>query len=99
MPKRRFAWNIGALIAFALVLALGTLPSQQPLLEAQATPFVVGAFFVGLLTMAIGRLESLRTRTRSLGLNSQWLGVLIAVAGLLVLAPRSPSPRSCRSTC
>src|SRR5262249_9699396 len=36
-------------------------------------------------TLAIGRLESLRTRTRSLGLNSQWLSVLIAVAGLLVL--------------
>jgi hypothetical protein len=33
----------------------------------------------------MGRLESLRTRTRALGVNSQWLGALIIVAGLVVL--------------
>jgi len=80
-----FRWNIGALVAFAVVLAIGTRPSQQPLLEAQATPFVVGSFFVSLLTLALARLESLRSSTRALALNTQWLGVLIAVAGLLVL--------------
>ncbi|HET6319011.1 MAG TPA: DUF4129 domain-containing protein [Chloroflexota bacterium] len=80
-----FRWNIGALIAFGVVLAVGTRPSQQSLLEAQATPFVVGSFFVSLLTLALARLESLRSSTRALALNTQWLGVLIAVAGLLVL--------------
>ena len=80
-----FRWNIGALIAFAVVLAIGTRPGQQPLLEAQATPFVVGSFFVSLLTLALARLESLRSSTRALALNTQWLSVLIAVAGLLVL--------------
>jgi hypothetical protein len=39
-----------------------------------------------LLTLALGRLESLRTRTRALAVNSQWLGVLVVVAGLVVLA-------------
>jgi hypothetical protein len=80
-----FRWNIGALIAFVLIVAVGTRPSQRPLLETQATPFVVGSFFVSLLTLALARLESLRTRTRALSVNGQWLGVLIAVAGLLVL--------------
>jgi hypothetical protein len=84
--ENAFRWNIGALVVFALVLAVAVRPSQQPLLEARATPFVVGSFFVGLLTMAIARLESLRTRTNALALNTQWLGVLIAVAGLLILA-------------
>jgi hypothetical protein len=81
-----FRWNVGALICFALVLALGTPARSQPLLEAQATPFVVGSFFVSLLTLALARLESLRSSTRALALNSQWLGVLVAVTGLLVLA-------------
>src|SRR5262249_16445304 len=69
----------------ALLLALAIRPSVQPALEARATPFVVGSFFVSLLTLALARLESLRTRTQAIGLNTQWLGVLIAVAGLLVL--------------
>jgi hypothetical protein len=80
-----FRWNVGALIGFALVLAVGTRPSLQPAIEAQATPFVIGSFFVSLLTLSLARLESLRSRTRSLALNSQWLGVLVAVTGLLVL--------------
>jgi hypothetical protein len=80
-----FRWSIGALIGFALLLALAIRPSVQPALEARATPFVVGSFFVSLLTLALARLESLRTRTQAIGLNTQWLGVLIAVAGLLVL--------------
>ncbi len=80
-----FRWSIGALIGFAVLLALAVRPSQQPAIEARATPFVVGAFFVSLLTLALARLDSMRTRSRALGLNTQWLGVLIAVAGLLVL--------------
>src|SRR5262249_54188501 len=81
-----FRWSIGALVCFAVALALAIRPSQQPAIEARATPFVVGSFFVALLTLALARLESLRTRTQALALNTQWLGVLIAVAGLLVLA-------------
>jgi hypothetical protein len=80
-----FRWNVGALIGFAVVLGIGTRPSQQPAIEAQATPFVVGSFFVSLLTLALARLESLRSRSRSLALNTQWLGVLVAVTGLLIL--------------
>jgi Domain of unknown function (DUF4129) len=81
-----FRWSIGALVCFALALALAIRPSQQPAIEARATPFVVESFFVALLTLALARLESLRTRTQALALNTQWLGVLIAVAGVLVLA-------------
>src|SRR5262249_35114016 len=81
-----FRWSIGALVCFAVAVALAIRPSQQPAIEARATPFVVGSFFVALLTVALARLESLRTRTQALALNTQWLGVLIAVAGLLVLA-------------
>ncbi len=80
-----FRWSIGALIGFAVVLAVGVRPSQQPAIELRATPFVVGSFFVALLTLALARLESLRTRSQALALNTQWLGVLIGVAGLLVL--------------
>src|SRR5437762_1811179 len=78
-------WSIGALIGFALLLALSIRSNLQPTMEARATPFVVGSFFVSLLTLALARLESLRTRTQALGLNTQWLGVLIVVAGALVL--------------
>ena len=46
---------------------------------------MVGFFFVSLVTLALGRLESLRTRTRTLGVNGQWLAVLIVVAGSIVL--------------
>ncbi len=80
-----FRWSIGALIGFAVVLAVGVRPSQQPAIELRATPFVVGSFYVALLTLALARLESLRTRSQALALNTQWLGVLIGVAGLLVL--------------
>src|SRR4029453_9057002 len=72
-------------IGFTVLLAVAVRPNQQAAIEARATPFVVGAFFVSLLTLALARLDSLRTRSRALGLNTQWLGVLIAVAGLLVL--------------
>jgi hypothetical protein len=74
------------LIAFALVTTLTTRSSLLPALEAQTTPFVVGFFFVSLLTLALGRLESLRTRTRELAINGQWFGVLVMVTGMTVLA-------------
>ena len=80
-----FRWGIGALVSFALLMAISTRPDLLPTIEAQTTPFVVGFFFVSLLTLALGRLESLRTRTRALAVNTQWLGVLIFVAGLVVL--------------
>jgi hypothetical protein len=80
-----FRWGIGLLVSFALVLAVSTRPALLPTIEAQTTPFVVGFFFVSLLTLALGRLESLRSRTRALALNTQWLGVLIFVAGAVVL--------------
>jgi hypothetical protein len=80
-----FRWGIGLLVTFALLMAISTQPSRLPTIEAQSTPFVVAFFFVSLLTLALGRLESLRTRTRALGVNTQWLGVLILVAGLVVL--------------
>ena len=80
-----FRWGIGLQIAFGLLIAITTRPSVLPSLEAQTTPFLVGFFFVSLLTLALGRLESLRSRTRALGLNTQWFGVLLVVAGLLVV--------------
>jgi hypothetical protein len=80
-----FRWGIARLVALGLVIALTTRPNALPSLEAQTTPFVVGFFFVSLLTLALGRLESLRTRTRQLGVNSQWFGALVVVAGLVVL--------------
>ena len=80
-----FRSGIGLLIAFGLVMAVTTRPSLLAQLEAETTPFVVGFFFASLLTLALGRLESLRTRTRALGLNTQWFGVLVVVAGLVVL--------------
>jgi hypothetical protein len=81
-----FRWGTGALVVAGAAMAIGTTATTRPVLEAQAAPFVVGFFFVSLLTLALGRLESLRSRTRALGLNTQWLGVLIAVAGMLVLS-------------
>ncbi len=80
-----FRWGIGLLLAFALIMTISTRPTLLPAMEAQTTPFVVGFFFFSLLTLALGRLESLRTRTRALGINSQWLGVLVVVAGVVVL--------------
>jgi hypothetical protein len=76
-----FRLGIGLLVTFALIMAISTRPTLLPALEAQTTPFVVGFFFFSLLTLALGRLESLRTRTRALAINSQWLGVLVIVAG------------------
>jgi Domain of unknown function (DUF4129) len=80
-----FRWGIGTLVVFAGLMAISTRPAQLPTLEAETTPFVVGFFFVSLLTLALGRLESLRTRTQALAVNTQWLGVLILIAGLVVL--------------
>jgi hypothetical protein len=80
-----FRWGIGLLVSFGLVMALTTRSSTLPSVEARTTFFVVAFFFVSLVTLALGRLESLRTRTRALGVNGQWLGVLVAVAGAIVL--------------
>ena len=80
-----FRWGIGALVAGAVLMSISTRPAQLPTLEAQTTPFVVGFFFVSLLTLALARLESLRTRSRALAVNTQWLGVLTVVAGVVVL--------------
>src|SRR5579864_5047701 len=74
-----FRWGVGRLALFGLVVAL----SRR--FEAQTTPYVVGFFFLSLLTLALARLESLRTRTRRPTLNTQWLGVLVLVAGGVVL--------------
>jgi hypothetical protein len=83
--ESEFHWGIGLLVAFALLAALTTRSGPLSTLEAQTTPLIVGFFFVSLLTLALGRLESLRTRTRALPVNTQWLGVLVAVAGLVVV--------------
>ncbi|MBV9596775.1 MAG: DUF4129 domain-containing protein [Chloroflexi bacterium] len=80
-----FRWGIGRLALFGLVLALATRASVLPVVEARTTPFVVGFFFFSLLTLALGRLESLRTRTRRPSLNTQWLAVLVVVAAAVVL--------------
>src|SRR6266851_6194552 len=83
--ENAFRWGLGLLVVFALIMAISTRPSLLRVIEAQTTPFVVAFFFFSLLTLALGRLESLRTRTRALGINSQWLGVLVVVAGVVVL--------------
>jgi hypothetical protein len=80
-----FRWGIGRLAVFALVVGISTRPSVLPGVEAATTPFVVGFFFISLLTLALGRLESLRSRTRRPSLNTQWLAVLIVVAAGVVL--------------
>jgi len=81
-----FRWGIARLVAFGVVMALTTRPSALRSLEGPTTPFVVGFFFVSLVTLSLGRLESLRTRTRRVGVNSQWFGALVAIAGVVVLA-------------
>jgi hypothetical protein len=80
-----FRWGIARLAVFGLVIAISTRPSVLPGVEAATTPYVVGFFFISLLTLALGRLESLRTRTRKPSLNTQWLAVLIVVAAGVVL--------------
>ncbi|MBV9577418.1 MAG: DUF4129 domain-containing protein [Chloroflexi bacterium] len=80
-----FRWGIGRLALFTLVMALTTRAGGLHAVEAQTTPFVVGFFFVSLLTLALARLESLRTRTRRPSLNTQWLSVLVVVAAAVVL--------------
>jgi hypothetical protein len=81
----RVRWGIGLLISVALLTALSVAPSVLTSIKAQTTPFVVGFFFVGLITLALGRLESLRSRTRVLALKTEWLGILVGVAGGVVL--------------
>jgi hypothetical protein len=80
-----FRWGIARIAAIALMMALAVRPSLIPTLEAQTTPYVVGFFFCSLLTLALARLESLRTRTRRPSLNTQWLAVLVVVAAAVVL--------------
>jgi Domain of unknown function (DUF4129) len=80
-----FRWGVARLALFAVVMALAIRPSLRPAIEAQTTPYVVGFFFVSLLTLALARLESLRTRTRRPSLNGQWLSVLVVVAAAVVL--------------
>jgi uncharacterized protein DUF4129 len=80
-----FRWGIARLVLFGLVIAVTTRPSELPSVEARTTPAVVGFFFFSLLTLALGRLESLRTRTRTLSVNTQWFGVLVLIAAVVVL--------------
>jgi hypothetical protein len=80
-----FRWGIGRLAVFGLVMAVTTRASVLPSIESATTPYVVGFFFVSLLSLALGRLESLRTRTRRPSLNTQWLAVLVVVAAAIVL--------------
>ncbi len=80
-----FRVGIGGLVAFGIVVAVSSRPTVLRVLEAQTTPYVVGFFFVSLVTLALARLESLRTRTRRLSLNTQWFGVLLLVAAAIVL--------------
>jgi uncharacterized protein DUF4129 len=80
-----FRWGIGRLAVFGVVMAISTRPNVLPGLEGATTPYVIGFFFVSLLTLALGRLESLRTRTRTPSLNTQWLAVLVLVAAGVVL--------------
>jgi hypothetical protein len=80
-----FRWGIGRLAVFGLIIAVTSRPASLPSLEGSTTPYVVGFFFISLLTLALGRLESLRTRYRRPNLNTQWLAVLVLVAGAVVL--------------
>jgi Domain of unknown function (DUF4129) len=80
-----FRWGIGRLAVFGLIIAVTSRPTSLPTMEGTTTPYVVGFFFVSLLTLALGRLESLRTRYRRPNLNTQWLAVLVVVAGSVVL--------------
>jgi hypothetical protein len=74
-----FRWGLGRMAVLGLIIA------ANRRVEPQTTPFVVGFFFISLLTLALGRLESLRTRTRRPTLNTQWLAVLIVVAASIVV--------------
>jgi uncharacterized protein DUF4129 len=80
-----FRWGTARLAVCALIMVLTSRPGLLRVLEAATTPYVVGYFFVSLLTLALARLESLRTRTRAPSLNRQWLGVLVVVAAGVVL--------------
>lgn len=80
-----FRWGIARLAVFGLIMALTSRAGLLQALEAASTPTVVAYFFVSLVTLALARLESLRTRTRSPSLNTQWLGVLVLVAAGVVL--------------
>ena len=82
-----FRWGIGWLAVFGGIVGLTLRPSELPAIEAETLPYAIGFFCTSLLTLALARLESLRSRTRALALNTQWLGVLVAVvAGLIVVA-------------
>src|SRR5258708_12594353 len=78
--ENAFRWGIGLLVGFGLIMAISTRPSLLAVVEARTTPFVVGFFFFSLVTLALGRLESLRTRTPPLPINSQCLSLLLIVA-------------------
>lgn len=80
-----FRWGVGRLAVFGLIMALSSRPSTLQTLESVTTPSVVGFFFISLLTLGLGRLESLRTRTRAPSLNTQWLTVLTLIAASVVL--------------
>jgi hypothetical protein len=80
-----FRWGVGRLAVFGLIMALTSRPSTLQTLEGVTTPSVVGFFFLSLLTLGLGRLESLRTRTRAPSLNTQWLTVLTLIAAGVVL--------------
>lgn len=80
-----FRWGIGMLVTFGLIMALSTRPGMLQPLEAQTTPCVIGFFFLSLVTLGLGRLESLRTRSRKLTVNSQWLSLLVVIAGVVVV--------------
>lgn len=80
-----FRWGVGRLAVFGLIMALTSRPSTLQTLEGATTPLVVGFFWISLLTLGLGRLESLRTRTRAPSLNTQWLTVLTLIAAVVVL--------------
>jgi hypothetical protein len=81
-----FHWGIAMLVLFGIVQLLPLRGSALFALQADTTLLVVGFFFVSLLTLALGRLESLSTRTRSVGINSQWLTVLVLISAAIVIA-------------
>jgi hypothetical protein len=79
-----FRWGIGMLVLFGVVQLITSRPALESV-QSETTLYVVGFFFVSLLTLALGRLESLTTRTRSIGINSQWLSVLVVISAGVVL--------------
>jgi hypothetical protein len=76
-----FRWGIAMLVLFGLA----QIPAGGTEVRAATTVYVVGFFFISLITLALGRLESLTTRTRKIGINSQWLTVLIGVSAGIVM--------------